>query len=82
MAGLNADPRLRLRDLHARIAQTWAVSLSTTQIWELVRRHGGRQIVPRPQHYQADITAQKRFKKSASADTGGVQGAVPVALSR
>lgn len=81
MAWLDANPRLRLRDLHERIAETWAVSLSTTQIWELVRRHGGRQIVPRTQHYRADTAAQGAFKKSTPADAGSVQGAIPLALS-
>lgn len=70
MGWLDVAPRLRLRDLRARIAETWTVSLSTTQVWALVKRHGGRQIVPRTRHYQADVGAQAAFKIKCASGCG------------
>jgi transposase len=76
MAWVDAEPKLMLKQLQARIAARWSISLSTTQIWYLLKRHEARRIVPRTRHYQADSAAQRHFKKSSAADAPGVQGTV------
>lgn len=76
MTWVDAEPKLMLKQLQARIAARWGITLSTTQIWYLLKRHGAQQIVPRTRHYQADAAAQRRCKKSAAADAPGAQGAV------
>jgi transposase len=82
MGWVEAEPMLMLKQIKARIAERWGISLSTTQIWHLLRRQEARRVMPRTRHYQADTTAQRRFKKSPAADAPGAQGAVPVAIPR
>jgi transposase len=82
MGWVDAEPTLMLKQLRARIAERWGISLSTTQIWHLLKRHEARRAMPRTRHYQADTAAQRRFKKSPPPDARGVQGAVPAALPR
>lgn len=61
---VDAEPRTSMPVLRARIAAEWGVGLSEPQVWRLVRRGGGRPVVPRRQHYQADATAQARAEKN------------------
>lgn len=82
MAWVAAEPTLMLKQIKQRIAERWAITLSTTQIWHLLKRHDARRVVPRTRHYQTDVAAQRRFKKSATADAAGAQGAVSAAVSR
>jgi transposase len=82
MAWVDAEPRLMLKQLQARIAERWGISLSTTQIWHLLKRQEARRVIPRTRHFQADPAAQRRFKKSPAADAAGAQGAVSAALPR
>jgi transposase len=82
MAWVDAEPTLMLKQLRARIAERWGVSLSTTQVWHLLKRQEARRVLPRTRHYQADTAAQRRFKKSPAADARGAQGAVSAALPR
>jgi transposase len=82
MAWVDAEPRLMLKQLRARIAERWGISLSTTQIWHLLKRQEARRVMPRTRHYQADTAAQRRFKKSPSPDARGAQGAVSAPVSR
>ncbi len=82
LAWVDAEPTLMLKQLRARIAERWAISLSTTQIWHLLKRQEARRAMPRTRHYQADTAAQRRFKKSPPADARGAQGAVSAPVSR
>jgi transposase len=82
IAWMDAEPKLMLKQLQARIAARWDIALSMTQIWHLLKRHDARRIMPRTRHYQADMAAQRRFKKSPAADAPGAQGAVSAAVSR
>lgn len=82
MAWVDAEPRLMLKQIQARIAEHWEISLSLTQIWHLLKRHDARRVVPRTRHYQAESRAQRRFKKSPAADARGAERAVPAALPR
>lgn len=82
IAWMDAEPKLMLKQLRARIAERWDIALSTTQIWHLLKRHDARRVVPRTRHYQADPAAQRRCKKSPAADAPGAQGAVSAAVSR
>jgi transposase len=82
MAWVDAEPKLMLKQLRARIAARWGIALSTTQIWHLLKRHAARRIVPRTRHDQTDTTAQRRFKKSPAADAPSAQGGVSAALPR
>lgn len=61
---VDAEPRTTMPALRRRIAAEWAVSLSEPQVWRLVRRGGGRAVVPRRQHHQADPAAQAGAKKN------------------
>ncbi|HEY8602658.1 MAG TPA: helix-turn-helix domain-containing protein [Thermomicrobiales bacterium] len=61
---VDAEPRASIPALRRRIAEAWGVSLSEPQVWKLVRRGGGRPVVPRRQHYQADLAAQARAEKN------------------
>jgi len=61
---VDAEPRASIPALRRRIAEAWGVSLSEPQVWKLVRRGGGRPVVPRRQHYQADPAAQARAEKN------------------
>ena len=61
---VDAEPRTSMPVLRARIAEEWGVRLSEPQVWKLVRRGGGRPVVPRRQHYQADPAAQAGAKKN------------------
>jgi transposase len=54
LAWADADPRATMPALRRRIAETWGIALSETQVWALVRGRGFRRVVPRRQHYQAD----------------------------
>lgn len=81
MAWVDAEPTLMLKQLRARIAERWGISLSTTQIWHLLKRQEARRVMPRTRHYQANTAAQRRFKKSPAADARGAQGAVPAPVS-
>src|SRR5712692_5091208 len=38
MAWVDAEPTLMLKQIRARIAERWGISLSTTQIWHLLKR--------------------------------------------
>jgi transposase len=82
MAWVDAEPTLMLKQLRARIAERWGISLSTTQIWYLLKRQEARRVMPRTHHHQADTAAQRRFKKSPPPDARGVQGAVSAPLPR
>jgi transposase len=82
VAWVDAEPKLMLKHLQARIAERWDIDLSTTQIWHLLKRHEARRVVPRTRHYQADPAARRRFKKSPAADAPGMQGAISAAVSR
>ena len=59
-----AEPRTTMPALQRRIAQEWGIRLSTPQVWKLVRRGGGRPVVPRRRHYQADPAAQVAAQKN------------------
>ena len=61
---VDAQPRVTMPALRRRIAAEWGVSLSEPQVWKLVRRRGGRRVVPRRQHYQADPAAQAAAEKN------------------
>jgi transposase len=61
---VDAEPRTSMPALRRRIAAAWGISLSEPQIWRLVRRGGGRRVVPRPRHYQADAAAQATAEKN------------------
>lgn len=76
MAWVDAEPTLMLKQLRARINERWAISLSTTQIWHLLKRQEARRVMPRTRHFQADTAAQRRFKKSPAPDAPSTQGAV------
>jgi transposase len=82
IAWMDAEPKLMLKQIKQRIAERWSISLSTTQVWHLLKRHDARRVVPRTRHYQADPAAQRRFKKSPAADAPGAQGTLPVAVPR
>lgn len=82
MTWLDAEPKLMLKQIKQRIADRWDISLSTTQIWHLVKRHDARRVVPRTRHYQADVAAHRRFKKSPAADAAGARGEISAAISR
>jgi transposase len=82
MAWVDAEPTLMLKQLRARIAERWGISLSTTQIWHLLKRQEARRVMPRTRHYQAETAAQRRFKKSPAADARGAEGAVSAPVSR
>jgi transposase len=58
------EPRTTMPALQRRIAQEWGIRLSTPQVWKLVRRGGGRPVVPRMRHYQADAAAQAAAQKN------------------
>jgi transposase len=81
IAWMDAEPKLMLKQLQARIAERWAIALSTTQIWHLLKRHDARRVVPRPRHYQAGVAAQRHCKKRAAADAPSAQGEVSAAVS-
>jgi transposase len=80
MAWVDAEPTLMLKQLRARIAERWGVSLSTTQIWHLLKRQEARRVMPRTRHDQADTATQRRFKKSPAADAECAQGAISAPL--
>ena len=61
---VDAEPRTTMPAVRRRIAQEWGVSLSEPQVWQLVRRGGGRRVVPRTQHYQADPARQATAEKN------------------
>jgi transposase len=61
---VDAEPRTTMPALRRRIAEAWGVSLSEPQVWKLVRRGGGRPVVPRTQHYQADPARQAAAEKN------------------
>jgi transposase len=82
LAWVDAEPTLMLKQLQARITERWGISLSTTQIWHLLKRQEARRVMPRTRHYQADTVAQRRFKKSPPPDAPGAQGALSAALPR
>lgn len=60
----DGEPRTTMPTLRARIAAAWGVALSEPPVWKLVRRGGGRPVVPRRRHYQADAAAQARAEKN------------------
>ena len=82
MAWVDAEPTLMLKQLQTRINERWTISLSTTQIWYLLKRHEARRVLPRTRHYQAETAAQRRFKKSPPPDACGTQGTVSAPVSR
>jgi transposase len=82
LAWVDTEPTLMLKQLRQRIAARWGISLSTTQIWHLLKRYEARRVMPRTRHYHADTAAQRRFKKSPAPDARGVQGTLPAALPR
>jgi transposase len=51
---MDAEPRATMPVLRARSAREWGVGLSEPQVWALARRGGGRRVVPRKRHDQAD----------------------------
>lgn len=61
---VDAEPRTTMPALRRRIAEAWGISLSEPQVWQLVRRGGGRRVVPRTQHYQADPVRQAGAEKN------------------
>lgn len=64
LAWVDADPYATLPVLRRRIAATWGIGLSEPQVWALVRRGGGRRVVPRKCHDQADPAAQVAAEKN------------------
>ena len=64
LAWADAEPRLTLHALAARIGETWGIRISHTQVWALLRRAGVRRVVPRKRHYQADAAAQADAQKN------------------
>ncbi|HEY7909989.1 MAG TPA: winged helix-turn-helix domain-containing protein, partial [Thermomicrobiales bacterium] len=59
MAWVDAEPRLMLKQIRARIEERWGISLSLTQVWLLLKRHDARRVMPRTRHYQAETAAQR-----------------------
>jgi transposase len=82
MAWVDAEPRLMLKQIRARIEERWEISLSLTQVWHLLKRQEARRVMPRTRHHQAETAAQRRFKKSPAADAPGAQGAISAPLPR
>lgn len=82
MAWVDAEPTLLRKQLRARIAEQWGISLSTTQIWYRLKRQEARRVMPRTRQYQADTAAQRRFKQSPPSDARGAAGAVSAPVSR
>ena len=82
MAWVDAEPRLMLKQIRARIEERWGISLSLTQVWHLLKRHDARRVLPRTRHYQAETAAQRRFKKSPPPDAPGAERAVSAPLPR
>jgi transposase len=66
LAWADAAPRATLPALRRRIAETWRVELSETQVWALVRARGFRRVVPRKRHYRADPAAQAAAEKNGA----------------
>ena len=64
LAWVDAAPRTTMPALRRRVAEEWGISLSEPQVWKLVRRGGGRPVVPRRRHYQADTVAQAAAEKN------------------
>ena len=64
LAWADAEPRLTLHALAARVEERWGVAISHTQLWHLLRRAGFRRVVPRKRHHRADAAAQEGAKKS------------------
>jgi len=57
--------RWRCVDLQGVVAERFAVALSERQIGRILNRQGYTRLKPRPQHPQADETAQAAFKKTS-----------------
>ena len=64
LAWADAEPRLTLHALAARVEERWGVAISHTQLWHLLRRAGFRRVVPRKRHHRADAAAQEGATKS------------------
>ena len=64
LAWADAEPRLTLHGLVARIGAAWGISISHTQVWHLLRRAGFRRVVPRTRHYRADPAARAAAQKN------------------
>jgi transposase len=64
LAWVDAEPRATVNALRARILAEWGISLSEPQVWALVRRGGGRRVVPRRRHYRADPAAEAAAQKN------------------
>lgn len=71
---VDAEPRATMPVLRARIARAWGVDLSEPQVWALARRGGGRRVVPRKRHYQADEAALAAAEKNCACWPGGRRG--------
>lgn len=64
LAWADAEPRLTLHGLAARVGEAWGVRISHTQVWHLRRRAGFRRVVPRKRHYRADPAALAAAQKN------------------
>lgn len=56
--------------LKVAIAERFAVQLSRTRVWGLMRQWRFGRKVPRPRHAQADAKAQEAFKKNSASGSG------------
>lgn len=71
---VDAEPYATMPVLRRRIAATWGIALSEPQVWALVRRGGGRRVVPRKRHYQADPARLAGAEKNCACWPPGRRG--------
>jgi transposase len=61
------------KTIKQKAEKDWQVSVSTCYIYDLMKRHDWRKIVPRPTHPKADKEAQEEFKKNPKDHTKNYQ---------
>jgi transposase len=57
-------------DLRPAVEDTLGQPVSRAYLYDLLRRHDWRKVVPRPRHVDADPAAQEAYKKSSRAASG------------
>jgi hypothetical protein len=64
---------LNIHDRKAAYEKTIGHETSKSTIYNLLARHGWRELMPRPFHPRRDIAAQNAFKKNGFPPSGAAQ---------